>query len=65
MVYKTAASINRLMESTLRQVLVKFSRVQDRHRCPGRITTLQVAGKRDPLKVLQEILPLEVTTAFG
>jgi hypothetical protein len=32
------------MESTLRQVLVKFSRVQARHRCPGRITTLQVAG---------------------
>jgi hypothetical protein len=55
MVYKIAAIINRLMENTLRQVLVKLSRLQARHRYPSRIITLQVAGDRDPSGVLLEL----------
>jgi hypothetical protein len=43
MVHKIAAIINRLMENPPQQVLVKFSRVQARNRCPSRIITLQAA----------------------
>ena len=59
LVYQAAATFNRVMEGTSRQVPTEFPRIQTRHRCAGRAITLQAAEKETLREYYKKFLTLK------